>query len=200
MADTGSSETRAAAPKDLPIGPGRVVLVVAPSGAGKDAVLTGARAALEGTAALVFPDRIISRPQHASENHHSLSEPEFVAAMNAGRFALNWRAHGLHYGIPVSIDSAVAEGKTVVFNASRSVVDTARRRYARTIVVLIDVPADLRAARLAGRGREDPSQISERLARVVAGFDAETVDAVIDNSGPLDLAVSRLVALLTDGA
>lgn len=43
-----------------PIGPGRLVLVVGPSGAGKDTVLTLARDACRGT--VLFPRRVVTRP------------------------------------------------------------------------------------------------------------------------------------------
>ncbi|NJO31840.1 MAG: hypothetical protein HC869_00600 [Rhodospirillales bacterium] len=66
--------------REAAIGPGCVVLAVGPSGAGKDALLSAARSQLVGDLAIVFVERVISRPPHAAEAHASLSTAEFLAA------------------------------------------------------------------------------------------------------------------------
>ena len=78
---------------------GGFVLVVGPSGAGKDTVIAGARAALEGEPRLLFPRRVVTRLASEWEAHDSLDEAGFRRAEAAGAFAQSWRAHGLCYGI-----------------------------------------------------------------------------------------------------
>ncbi|MGA7013248.1 MAG: phosphonate metabolism protein/1,5-bisphosphokinase (PRPP-forming) PhnN, partial [Pseudolabrys sp.] len=51
------------------IGPGRLVLVVGPSGAGKDTVITGAKAACAADSTFVFPRRVVTRPASDAEDH-----------------------------------------------------------------------------------------------------------------------------------
>jgi ribose 1,5-bisphosphokinase len=182
--------------RETAIGPGCVVLAVGPSGAGKDALLSAARSQLVGDLAIVFVERVISRPPHAAEAHASLSTAESLAAASQGAYALTWRAHDLHYGIPASIDGDINHGKAVVFNASRSIVADARWRYARVHVILIDCPIEVRAHRLALRGRESLEQIRVRLERITAGFDPTSADAYIDNSGPLECGAAELVSNL----
>ena len=72
-------------PKGL--GPGRLFLIVGPSGAGKDTLLRHAAAALGRNPDIVFVRRIVTRPPSAAEDHHSVSPDEFLAAARHGAFA-----------------------------------------------------------------------------------------------------------------
>ena len=175
------------------IGPGRIVLVVGPSGAGKDAVIRAAREHCVRDSRVVFPARVVTRPPNSAEDHDTLSNAAFESEAGRGAFALRWEAHGLLYGIPRSIDDDARQGRTVVFNASRSAVGTARNRYRHVSVVLVDATPELRTARLAARGREAAGDIAARVNRSVSGFSAADVDLVIDNSGTVADAVRTLV-------
>ena len=110
-------DTRAflSARRDL-IGPGRLVLVVGPSGAGKDTLIAGARAACADDASVVFPRRVVTRPSSAAEDHDTMATDEFTQAVADGAFALWWEAHGNRYGIPSAIDDDIRAGRTVVCN------------------------------------------------------------------------------------
>src|SRR5215469_16830602 len=93
---------------------GLLVLVVGPSGVGKDALIAGARAALTGDPSVVFPRREITRPQETGgEGHLELSQAEFDRRETAGAYVLSWRAYGLGYGVPAEIAADLATGKTV---------------------------------------------------------------------------------------
>jgi phosphonate metabolism protein PhnN/1,5-bisphosphokinase (PRPP-forming) len=173
-----------------------VVLVVGPSGAGKDAVLGAARERLAGDGRFLFPRRVVTREANLAEDHVSLSRAAFEAQLQCGGFALHWEAHGLRYGIPASAEDAVLSGRTVVFNASRETVAVARDRYAAAAAVLVDAPPEVRAARLAARSREAPEEVLVRLQRVATGFSAADADLVIDNGGLLEDAVDLLVRWL----
>lgn len=178
-------------------GPGAVVLVVGPSGVGKDALIAGARARLDADPRFVFVVRDITRPAHPSEGFTPVTDTEFHLRLARGAYALSWGAHGLHYGIPRTLDDEVAGGRTAVFNASRMAIPAARARYANVKVVLVDCPIDIRARRMAARGREPEAEIAARLQRRVEEFNgAAAADAVIDNSGSLEEGVTRLVASL----
>jgi len=178
------------------IGPGALVMVVGPSGAGKDALIAGARAAFNGGDRFVFVDRHVSRPAHPSEVHVSVSAATFADATARHKYALTWTAHGINYGIPATINDHIRSGRTVVFNASRAIVAEARRRYAQPRVVLIDCPAEIRAARMVSRGREEPLELRQRLTRTVDGFDEAWVDIRVDNSCALQIGIERFIAAL----
>jgi ribose 1,5-bisphosphokinase len=178
-------------------GPGVVVLVVGPSGAGKDALLRGAAAELQPDTRFVFPKRIISRPVHAAEAHDPATHEEMTAAARAGAYALSWQAHGLIYGVASDVvDDGVHAGKTVVFNTSRTVVAEARKRFQKLVVLYIDAPREVRAARLAMRGRETTLEIAERLARDVSTFELSDAEIVISNDGNVLDGVDQLVGAL----
>src|SRR5690606_12599775 len=132
---------------------GRLVLVVGPSGAGKDSLIEAARRALTNQPRFVFPRRLVTRPSDpGSEDHASLTEADFARQREAGAFFLHWGAHGLHYALPGSIAGDLAAGRTVVANVSRAVIDEARRKHPATTVVVVTAPPPVLAARLAARG------------------------------------------------
>ena len=190
---TGTPATRPT-PARGPIGPGRLVLVVGPSGAGKDTVLSGARAACATDESIVFARRVVTRPANA-EDHDSVSEAAFAVSLRDGAFALSWDAHGLRYGIPAEIDDDIRRGRTVVCNVSRGIVSDARERYAAVACALITAPDELLTARLAARSRASDASLGARLARstLYAEFSA---DVVIDNDGAAEDAVKTFVEYL----
>jgi ribose 1,5-bisphosphokinase len=181
-----------------PIGPGRLVLVVGPSGAGKDTLIGGARAACANDPAVVFPRRVVTRPASAAEDHDSVSAEDFARRVAAGAFALAWDAHGHRYGIPASIDDDIRSGRTVVCNVSRTVTGDARRRYARVAVVLVTAPPEILAERLAARARPDDGDLARRVTRSIGLNSGDDVDVVIRNVGHAAVGVRRLMDAIRD--
>lgn len=176
---------------------GRLVYILGPSGAGKDTLIDLARAALDGSAPVVFAHRYITRPANAGgEAHVALTVAEFDLRARHGLFALTWDSHGLHYGIGREIDLWLDAGLTVVVNGSRGHLPQAAARYPDMVPVVIRVGLDELRRRLIARGRETPEQILERLARAAA-FTVEHPNLVtIDNSGPPGDGGRALEALL----
>jgi ribose 1,5-bisphosphokinase len=183
-----------------PIGPGRLVVVVGPSGAGKDTLIARARVRLAGDPTIVFPLRIVTRAACAAEDHQTISDRDFMTAVEGGAFAFWWEAHGLKYALPAGIDDDIRAGRTVVCNVSRGIVATLRRRYAGLGVVLVMAPAEVLATRLAARSRASDGDIAQRIARA-APPDAElSPDHVIENIGDLEHGTASLVAAIAGTA
>lgn len=181
----------------MTVAPGRLVLVTGPSGVGKDSLLDGAHAALRDRADIVFPRRMVTRaPGLGGEDYIAVSEVDFAAMAARGDFALHWPAHGLHYGIPASIDADLAAGRQVVVNVSRAVIDAARLKYPGLLVLAINASPDVLRKRLQARGRETPAEIEERLQRAAA-YRLEGPDVVqLNNDGPLADGIAAFVGLL----
>jgi ribose 1,5-bisphosphokinase len=177
------------------LGPGRLVLVVGPSGAGKDTLIDLAREALRHDASVVFARRVVTRAATAAEAHDTMDADEFERAARAGAFALTWEAHDLRYGIPIAVDADIGAGRTVVCNVSRTIVDAARTRYADVLVALITAPPDVLVARLAARSRGSDGDLTRRLARAEAVADL-AADCVIANVGAPETGAAALMAAI----
>jgi ribose 1,5-bisphosphokinase len=175
------------------IGPGRLVLVVGPSGAGKDTLLGLARAACADDSTIVFVRRVVTREASSAEDNEQITVDAFREACARGAFAIHWEAHGHAYGLPRSIEDDVRAGRTVVANVSRTVIPSLRHAYANVVVVSITAPADVLAARLAMRKRGSDGNITERLARKVD--DAEP-DATIVNVSSAEYHARQLLRII----
>ena len=175
------------------IGPGRLVLVVGPSGSGKDTLIGGARAACQSDPSAVFPQRVVTRPSSSFEDNATLSEDAFKHAAAQGAFALWWEAHGHAYGIPSSIDDHIRAGRTVVCNVSRGIVGAARQRYAAVTVVMVTAPEAVLRERLAGRNRTSDGDIGNRVARSIQPEVSVAADIEICNVGPVEAGTRLLL-------
>jgi phosphonate metabolism protein PhnN/1,5-bisphosphokinase (PRPP-forming) len=177
---------------------GALILVVGPSGAGKDSLIAGARTRFANDGRIAFARRCITRPADpAGEAHETISVDEFERRRNADAFMLSWRAHGLRYGIPGSYEFDLAAGRSIVANVSRTVIDDARRRYRPLSVIHVTASPDILAARLKARGRENLRQQEARLRRPVAASPVDDDVAWIRNDAALEDALREFNACLT---
>jgi len=166
------------------IGPGRLVLVVVgPSGAGKDTLIAYARAACRGDASVVFPAPVVTRPPSVFEGNEFMPPSAFEQAAANGAFAIRWSAHGHMYGIPLAVDSDIEAGRTVVCNVSRTVVGAVRGRYANVVTVLVTAPQDVLRSRLAARERASDGRVSDRMRRLELPDGKLRPDVIINNVG-----------------
>jgi ribose 1,5-bisphosphokinase len=177
------------------IGPGRLVLVIGPSGAGKDTLLGLAKAACADDSNIVFPRRVITRHASVSEDNEELSPSAFREAAERGAFAINWEAHGHCYGLRSAIDDDIRAGRTVIANVSRTVVGAMRRTYADVVVIAITAPPEILANRLASRGRGSDGKIEQRLGRIVDD-DLAAPDVTIVNMSSAEYHARQLMRFI----
>jgi ribose 1,5-bisphosphokinase len=178
---------------------GRLIYLVGPSGAGKDALIAWARERLPAGARVHFARRTITRPALAgNEGHEAVSEQALEELHRRGELALHWEANGCRYGVRRSeLEAPLARAETVVLNGSRAHLPEAILRYPQLEAVHVTAPAAVLRHRLAQRGREDPPSIHARISRNGSVSHAVPADAFeIANDGPLERAGSALVGYL----
>lgn len=141
---------------------GQLIYVVGPSGSGKDSIIQ----ALANQAEVTVMRRVITRePDSIGEEADSVDIETFDQMEADGMFSMSWRANGLSYGIPLSMDEHLQAGKVVVVNGSRKYCETLCERYPDALVVLITVDPALLKQRLQQRNRETTLEIEYRLQR-----------------------------------
>jgi ribose 1,5-bisphosphokinase len=176
------------------IGPGRLILVVGPSGAGKDTLIGQAKTACAVDVSIVFPRRVVTRESSAFEDNEQVSLEAFGQALARDQFAIHWEAHGHCYGLSRAFDGDIRAGRTVVANVSRTVVDAVREAYANVTVVSITAPPEVLAQRLAARARSSDGQIEHRIRR--AADVASAPDVTINNAGNVQDHARELVRII----
>ncbi len=176
---------------------GCFVAIVGPSGSGKDTLINWLKPKLAGNPDVMFVRRAVTRDADgATEDHAALDREAFAAEEDAGRYAVAWEAHGLRYGIPVEALHHVENGGIAIANGSRRALGEIERVFGNLLVVCLTVERDVLAQRLARRGRETEDEIARRLARVDEALPVDCRTVEIDNTGPVEIAGTRILELL----
>ena len=174
---------------------GTLFLMVGPSGAGKDSLIRAAVETFAGDPSYVVARRVITRPLNIDrEDHEPVSVEDFRGRVNRGEFLLSWNVYDTHYGIPMSYDAELANGRNVIANVSRTVVGPGVADYPPARVIQVTAPREVLEARL--RARADPATVAARLARAVVLPEGIPVTHLL-NAGDLSTGAARLVRLLT---
>ena len=167
---------------------GTLFLVVGPSGVGKDSLIQAFQKAASED--FVFPQRYVTRPRtDDSEDFIPVEWTEF----REEDYWLSWEAHGLMYGLPMSIAEDLQAGRHVMLNTSRKMIGRIENKHSRVVVLSIMASLEVIAERLLGRGRETPEEIVGRMSRVAPLYVSTATLIEIDNSGALEPALEAFV-------
>jgi ribose 1,5-bisphosphokinase len=171
------------------------------SGAGKDSLMNYARTRIDGSRAVIFAHRYITRhPDHGGENHIYITPQEFQIRRDAGLFAMDWESHGQYYGIGREIDDWLGRGFHVVVNGSRQYLREAHQKYSRLKVILVEASPETIRKRLENRGREGSPDIEKRISRsgeIGNAWENGAEIIRIQNDGLLEEAGEELVRLIS---
>jgi len=173
----------------------RIILLVGPSGSGKDSLLRFARKAFKSDASIVFARRYITRPPDTSEDNYYIDAIAFAHLEAAGFFLSTWRAHGNLYGIADHLFSDRQPYAVLICPVSRAAIADFEGHDPHATTIEISVDKDVLRKRLQGRGREQDGDIDRRLRRADQPVLARN-HIRFDNSAPLERSGQRFVTLL----
>ena len=146
---------------------GLLILVSAPSGAGKTSLVA---AALERDAQLVVSVSHTTRPQRPGEedgvNYHFVDKSEFEQMIEANAFLEHALVFGNHYGTSVAgVEALRDQGKDVVLEIDWQGAEQIMARYPETVSIFILPPSEAALKeRLTKRGQDAPNVIERRLS------------------------------------
>lgn len=177
---------------------GTIVVVVGPSGAGKDTLITEALKRFSGRRDVHVMQRVITRSEDSGgENHRCVTADAFETMRQTGAFAVDWDAHGLSYGIPSCVHEKLALGQLVIANGSRSALTHFASAFDPMLVVNVIARPEVLAQRLEARGRESREEILRRLKRGSLEVRGPFNVVTIDNSGDLAASTEQLIGILS---
>ena len=173
----------------------RVILVVGPSGAGKDTLLRAARRQFTNNSTLGFARRYITRPPDVNEDNYYVDESGFELLERSSFFLSSWRAHGNCYGIPHREIGEEYGRRTTVTSISRSAIVDFQNHCLNPITILITARPEVLEQRLTSRGRESAKAVRQRLQR--AQKPLNVCDYItFDNSAELHQSTEKFISLL----
>lgn len=170
---------------------GRLVVISAPSGAGKTSI---ARSILERTAGFRFSVSATTRPKREAEtdgvDYFFLTKEEFLRRVQAGEFAEWEEIYGNYYGtLRSEIDRSLAHGERILFDIDVKGGLSIKRLYPEALLIFVEPPSiEVLYDRLRNRGTESDETLKQRMERVPmelalgAGFDHRIVNDVLDRA------------------
>jgi len=162
-----------------------VIVVSAPSGAGKTSVVDRVLAEMPD---ILFSVSHTTRHPRGQERdgvqYHFVTRDEFVALRDAGGL-LEWaEVHGNLYGTGMAeVEKARALGQDLLLDLDVQGAEQVRRRIPEAVTVFVLPPSfDVLERRLRGRGEDDEETIRRRLAAAGREIDAfEKYDYAVVN-------------------
>jgi len=148
---------------------GKLVVISAPSGAGKTSL---AQAILARNPGMRFSVSATTRPMRSNEidgtDYYFLTKEEFQHRVAAGEFAEWEEIYGDYYGtLRAEIDRALAAGQHIIFDVDVKGGLSIKRLYPDALLIFIRPPsAEVLYERLRSRHTENDAALARRMERV----------------------------------
>lgn len=158
--------TGLAGPHRRPPSRGALIVVSAPSGAGKSSLIEHVLARTPG---LQYSISYTTREARGTEtdglDYHFVSEPEFLKMIERGEFIESARVHGHLYGTRASaIEAGLAAGHDVILDIDVQGAEQIREKMAEAITIFVLPPSkEGLVARLSRRNLNTPDDLARRL-------------------------------------
>jgi len=179
---------------------GTLIVVSAPSGAGKSSLAERVLKRVEG---LRFSISYTTREPRGSEqqgvDYHFVSEDEFTAMRERDEFLECAEVHGCLYGTHEKpVEELLSGGLDVILDIDVQGAEQVRRRMSEAILIFIMPPScEVLEARLRARNLNEPDDIERRLRNASIEVQLyERFDYVVLNDD-LDRALAQLEAIIT---
>lgn len=179
---------------------GIIVILSAPSGAGKTTISRAAVKAIEGlTASVSLTTRAAREGEVDGVDYSFVTEEDFSRKIEAGELAEWARVFDARYGTPrAPLERAVRDGRDILLDIDIQGARQIRERYPQDTVTVFVAPPSLKELeeRLRRRGTESEAAIAHRLRRAREELDAgRDYDYLIVNADVND-SISRLRAVV----
>ena len=179
---------------------GLLLVVSAPSGCGKDTVISAVLKKLEDNAFLSvsMTTRDIRPGEQEGVNYYYVSEEEFFRNVNDGNMLEYARYGSNYYGTPVKpVKKLLSEGKTVILIIEVEGGGNVRKTFPEAVKVFIMPPSmKVLEDRLRGRNTDSEQAILDRLEIAKDEIQrAVEYDYIVENDD-LETAVSDVLAII----
>jgi guanylate kinase len=170
---------------------GRLIVISAPSGAGKTSI---AQAILARNRGMRFSVSATTRPRRVTEtegkDYYFLTKEEFRRRVAAGEFAEWEEIYGEYYGtLRSEIDRAITAGESLVFDIDVKGGLSIKKLYPDALLIFVQPPSvDDLLERLRKRHTENSTTLRRRMERVPmelamgARFDRKVFNDVLERA------------------
>ncbi len=169
----------------------KVILIVGPSGVGKDTLIRHAKEAFKDNGDFNFVKRYITREPDNNERNFYLKKSAFDVLDENNHFVSKWHAHGNSYAIAKECIAS----KVNIISISRSHIKDFEKEFDDVTTIHIIIPEAILLDRLRLRGRESEAQIMERIKRACEKLEGKNI-IEFDNNQKIEKSSKKFVKLL----
>ena len=171
---------------------GQLIVVVGPSGSGKDTLL---KKVINKIPNSILIKRYITRKKDIkNEDHYSISIKNFEDKISKKFFFIYWKAHGFSYGIPFKEIKKIEQGKKVIFNGSRKILFKIKKKVNNVKIINITASSTIIKRRLVNRAREDKKSIIKRIKRKINLLPKNTITII--NNKSISIGTNKLKKII----